>query len=400
MLKSPSIFEQLSISLSNFLLVYGSSYSLDPTGQEFLLTTYTIAIGFFPFFYGLIVQPFLQLSYDKKLSLDYFFFLPLLTFVLLGLYLVFSYFYRLGGYAWPQICLLSVYLLSYYFYELARRFLFVRGLIYSSLAGAFSILAVRSSIFFFVNVQSFLVLNIFINFATSAVYFLHVQRSLPSARFRFSSLSGESLLLPVSHLSLWRLLVPVSALGFLTSTMPMLYASKMPASAFLLFSKTKALFSLFNPVMEYFDGYLSSFQFASFDRIRQLYILVSKFVFVIGSIFSLFLAFASSNRHLAYSFLLIPNSQRNSFSGDPLPVIVFLIGFSSVLLYCVRIYSAFFRRIGHLRVEFLSVLFSCAGLVALFLAPTLYSALFLFLSIALLQFCSYLYFYYRSQLLN
>jgi len=394
-LKSIDTLEQLLISLSNFLLVYGSSFSLSLADQDFVLTVYTVTIAFFPLFFSLIVQPFLQASYKHKPSIIYLLCLLILTGFLIFVYILFSYIYRLSEYSFLQLATLAFFVLSFYYYELTRRFLFSLGFIKFAFVGAIFIAITRSSVFFFSDAQSFLVVNLLLNFAFFLFFLVCILWSTSSILFSFSFLFDSSALLLSSHVSSWRIFLPISLLGFVTSSFPMLFASRMLAVDFVLFSKIRALFSLFNPALEYFDGYLSSSSHADPRQLRNAYILSARLITFAGVVFSFLLSFLFVDSTFAYSFLLIPRSQFSIASYDFLPFLVFLIGISSTIMYCVRVYAAFFRRISRLSVELYSLSFSAIGLFMLFSPPSLYSALALFLLISLLQLCAYLYSFSR-----
>lgn len=391
-LKSPELYEQLFISLSNFLIVYGSSLSLPLNDQEFLLTTYTITIGLFPFYYGLVVQPFLQISFTRGVSVGYPLFLLFVIFAIAFPYIIFSYFWRLNHFDPFQLWILIFFLLSFYACDCSRRLFFRLGSIQLSFAGACFILIIRSSVLFSDNVTSFLWINIFANLFYCILAFFFVYSLLLSPRSNYS-LSLESFSsLASRHLSLWSLFAPISILGFLTSSIPLIYASKVPPLDFLLFSKVRSLFSLFNPILEYFDGYLASVPSASALRTISLYRTSARVLFFAGLSFASILSFISSHGALFDSLLLSSFPLRSDDQGFPLALPVFLIGASSVFGYVVRVYAALTRRIGFLRSELYSNALSVSGLLVLFLRPSLYSAAALFLSLSFLQLCYYLYF--------
>jgi len=339
------IIEQLVISTGNFLFLWNSNHFASVEAQSCIASIYTLAIAFFPFYFALVVQPLRNLFYIHSLNIAtvrHIFFL-LITFVsIFSVFAIYRYFPQLS--TSTSIAIAALFPILFYTLDFLRRLILLCGGSLKVLLVSSSIVAIlRSSSPFFADYVSFLVFNILIGFIVCLLLLLLIS----SCKIYPTN--------PIKSITFYQLLIslckyfPLALLSFCIGSLPMIISARLPPDLFVFVTRVRALFSFLNPIFEYLDGSIFLQRSSPLGSERERCKWLAYSLLIIGSLFSAVFS-------ALYYFMADFRVFLSGLASPPgyllhLSVAVFLLAFSSIIAYVVRVYTAMFRRAQMLRAE-------------------------------------------------
>ena len=373
------IFEQLVISTGNFLFLWNSKHFASVEAQSCIASIYTLAIAFFPFYFALVVQPLRNLFYMRSLSIatTRHIFLLLISFVsIFSVFTIYRYFPQLSNST--SIAIAALFPILFYILDFLRRLILLCGGSLKVLLLTSLIVAIlRSSSPFFTDYVLFLVVNISISFIVCLLLFLHI------SSYKIYPAS------PIKSITFFHLLsslykyFPLALLSFCIGSLPMIISARLSPDLFVFVTRVRALFSFLNPIFEYLDGSIFLQRSSSLSGDREKSKWFAHLLLISGCLFS---ALFSAGYYFLSDFRVFISG----LTSPPgyllhLSVAVFLLAFSSIIAYVVRVYIAMFRRSQMLRAEILIGLSALLPLVILVYPVNLFAVISLFFLIPSLQ---------------
>lgn len=373
------VFEQLVISTGNFLFLWNSKHFESVESQSIVVSIYTLAIAFFPFYFALVVQPLRNLFYLSSLSIAtirHILFLLLLFSLLF--FTVVSYCYYPQLFTPSSIAISVLFSTCFYLFDFLRRLILLGGSYLRVLVLFASIVAIlRSSALFFTDYVSFLVVNISF---TSIICLLLSLLVVICKTFPANPIKSITFYHLLSYLFKY---LPLALLSFCIGSLPMIISARLSPDLFVFVTRVRALFSVLNPFFEYLDGSIFLKRASPFVSDREKSKRLAFSLLISGCLFSALFSvcyYFSPDFRAFLSSIALPTSSLLHIS-----VAVFLLAFSSIIAYVVRVYIAMFRRSQMLRAEISIGLSALLPLVILIYPVNLFVVVSLYLLIPSLQ---------------
>ena len=389
--RNSALWEQAFISFGNYLFVWSSSSSFSAHDAAYVISSYTVAIAFYPLYFAWIIQPLRTIYIDKKATQTYLLVTAFIAISAAAFFsLIFTSITSRSGTLISVSFLPLLFSSSFYFLDYFRRLTLLTTTSLKLLSKvSFLLLLARLSCPLFPHAIVFLVFNTIANifFGILLLFSLFSFRHL----FRHDERPFVHILLH-DHLPLLVPLAPLGLLSFAVGTFPSLYSIQLLSLEFIFVSKIRSLFSLFNPFFEYLDG---AYFLRRLVPSRRQTIATGFFALsiIFGGVLVSFLLPLLLNfipLHEA-SALTISDSSHGLFH-DP-SLIIFLLSLSTFVSFSVRVFISLFRRS---LLHGYELLVPVCALPCLFLAlksPTILLTAVLYFSLAFSQFVACLLIY-------